>query len=152
VEEEAARIKGLPRTDATRNWGPVAGRSLRPVGGKEGGDAGRSLMALTAGAAGNNRLVASVGLGGQHEAADELHVLVVPSGLQPNDTEDAANDTGRPAEGLQLRPRDAVGGGSHCGFLLLCGTQKTERRCGCTGQPQLSISANIKSIFLTWVA
>jgi hypothetical protein len=35
---------------------------------------------------------------------------------------------------------------------LLCGTQETERRCGCTGQPQLSIPANIKSIFLTWVA
>ena len=81
-------------------------------------------------AAGDNRLVASVRSGGLHEAADELHVLVVPCGLQPDDTKDAADNAGRPSERLQLRPRDADCGGSHCDFYCFAGGRRQKGGVG----------------------
>jgi hypothetical protein len=100
-------------------------------------------VALVAGAAGDNRLVASIRSGGPHEAADELHVLVVPCGLQPDDTQDATDNAGRPSEGLQLRPRDAVGGGSHCDFYYFAGSRRQKGGMDVQGQPQLLLSDNI---------
>jgi hypothetical protein len=94
-------------------------------------------MALSTVAAGYNRLVAAVSRRRKHEAADELHVLVVPSGLQANDTEDAADDAGRPAEGLQLLPRNADCGGSHCDFYYFAGGRRQKDSVDVEGQPQL---------------